>query len=60
MSRQFRTELDLAGNKVTNVADPTNPQDVATRAWTLTQIVNEVTVGTVQPVDGSELWVDMT
>jgi hypothetical protein len=30
--------LDMRGNPIVDVADPTDPQDVATRAWTLNQL----------------------
>ena len=39
-------DLNMNTHKVTNVVDPTNPQDAATRAWVLTQIGNAATAAT--------------
>lgn len=56
--RKFWTILDMAGNLITNLATPVNPNDAATKSYVDAKIVNEVSVQNTEPTDGSELWVD--
>jgi len=40
---EFRAEVSLADNKITNLADPVNPQDAATRGWVLENLAPGLT-----------------
>ena len=58
MSRQLRTALDMAANKIVAVADPTAAQDAATKAYVDAHDVDEVVNGGAQPTNGADIWID--